>query len=149
MNVAEISTRYVESIALSDTLQQAAETMQRTDTGILPVFDEGCLIGTLSERDLAVKACGSGLDPRTEQVIEIYEADPAVCVGEVSVRAALELMRERHQTWLVVIDNEGTVSGVVSLIELLDLLEPLVPEPHDGPEPESVRRVRGREESSI
>jgi CBS domain-containing protein len=146
MKIAEISTRYVESIALSDTLQQAAETMQRADTGILPVLEEGRLIGTLSEYDLAVKACGAGLDPRTERVIEVYEPDPVVCVGEVSVKAALEQMRERQQTWLVVIDKAGAVSGVVSLVELLDLLEPLIPEQRGGPLPEPVRRVRGGEE---
>jgi hypothetical protein len=56
-------------------------------------------------------------------------------------------MREHRQTWLVVTEREGAVIGLLSLIELPDLLEQWLPEQTDGREPESVRCSWRRERS--
>ncbi len=135
MNIAEISTRNIPAIALTATLQEAGIAMRTASTGILPVVENGRLVGTLSERDLAIYGYGAGLDPRDITVSRIYDHNPVACVGDVHLKSALELMRERQQTWLIVLDRQGSVTGVVSLIELLDLLVNLMPkEETDGPE---------------
>ena len=77
--------------------------------------------------------------------LPFFDRDPIACSGDFPLRSALALMRERQQASLVVLDGEGTIAGVVSLAELLDLLEHLVPEETDGPEPEYVRQVRGED----
>jgi len=143
MNIAEISIRNVPAIAPGASLQEAAVAMRGAAAGVLPVTENGRLLGTLSERDLVVGGCASGRDPRRETIENIFDRRAAACPGAWHLRAALDLMRQRQETWLVVLDPDGAVAGAVSLVELLALLESLVPEEHEGPEPESVRRVRG------
>lgn len=143
MNIAAITTRNIPTISLATTLQEAGTIMRTADTGVLPVVEDGRLVGTLSERDLALRGCGAGLDPHNALVSVICNRIPIACAEDWPLRSALQFMRERRATWLVTLDRQGSVTGVVSLVELMDLLAQLVPEETDGPDPESVRRVRG------
>ena len=150
MNIAQISTRNIPVLALTATLQEAGIAMRTASTGILPVVENGSLVGTLSKRDLAINGCGAGLDPRDTTVSRVFDRNPVACVGDVHLKSALELMREHQQTWLIVLDRQGSVTGVVSLIELLDLLVKLMPEEEvEGPEMEYVRRVRGDDSGGL
>ena len=145
MKIAEISTRFVPSITTGTSLQAAAASMRMAQTGILPVVNQGQLVGTLSERDLVLRGCADGLDPLDATVEQVYDPDPIVCHEDFHLKAALEVMRQRHSTWLVVIGEARKIVGVVSLVELLDLLEQLIREESDGPEPNYVKRVRGED----
>jgi CBS domain-containing protein len=147
MKISEITTRNAPTIGPDSTLREAALAMRSAETGILPVAKDGRLVGTLSERDLVVKGCCTGADPTRDTVAALFNRAPIICPGDESLKAALELMRERKETWLVVLDRDGAVSGVVSLVELLDVLESLVPEETDGPLPDYVWRVRGGEDA--
>jgi CBS domain-containing protein len=143
MNIAEITTRYVPTITLGTSLQAAAAGMRMAQTGILPVVEAGRLVGTLSERDLVLKGYADGLDPLDVTVAMVYERDPVACSGALPLKDALDVMRERQSTWLVVSGEAHQIIGVVSLVELLDLLEQNIRDEAEGPEPNSVRRVRG------
>lgn len=144
-HIAEVTTRNIPKISFNTTLEDAGKLMRVFDTGILAVVEEERLLGTLSERDLAQLGCGTGLDPRSTQVFAICNRIPITCLEELPLRSALQLMRERSATWLLTLNRQGAVTGVVSLAELLDALIELAPEDveSDGPIPESVRRVRG------
>ena len=117
--------------------------MRSAASCVLPVIENGRLLGTVSDWDLAVKGCGAGLDPRAVTVSEVVNRDPPICRTDMKLKSVLALTRAHHQTWSIVLDNRGTVAGVVSLVGLLALLETLVPYESTGPEPEYVRRVRG------
>lgn len=150
MKISEITTRNAPTIGPSTTLREAALAMRSAEIGILPVVEDGRVVGTLSERDLAVKGCCIGADPRNDTVAALFNRAPIVCLGHESLKSALALMRERRETWLVVLDRDKAVAGVVSLVELLDILESLVPEGNDdGPVPDYVWRVRGGEDTDV
>lgn len=143
MHVAEIAVHTDLAIPPCATLKEAGAAMREAGTGVLPIVEGGRLVATLSERDLAVKGCGAGLDPRSTRVSALVNGTPAACPGHLPLKAALEEMRRHRQTWLVVLGGEARVSGIVSLVALLEVLEGLVPEEAEGPELNSVRRVRG------
>jgi CBS domain-containing protein len=143
MIIGEITSRNTPTIGLTATLQEAGAAMRGAGSGVLLVLDDRRLIGTLSERDLAVQGCDAGLDPRYVKVSAIFNRNPAVCAANAQLKSALKLMRERRQPWLVVLDDQGLVAGIAFLMDLLEVFEDLVQEVTDGPEPEFVRRVRG------
>ncbi len=55
MQLTEIMTRDVETIAPDATLQQAAQKMASLDVGMLPVTGNRNLAGTLTDRDITVQ----------------------------------------------------------------------------------------------
>ena len=147
MKIAELTTRNAPPLAPGATLQEAAAALGAAGLAVLPVMVGDRLVGTLSDRDLALGGCGGGLDPTHARVSAILGPVPgpgaALCPGDTSLRDALRLMGEQGRAALVVVDGDGRVAGVVSLAGLLDLLGGLLPEEAEGPEPDSVRRVRG------
>lgn len=143
MIVGGISVRAVPRLQLDSTLAEAGRRLRDAATGIAVVVQDGRLIGTVSERDLAVRGCASGLDPQSASVAEVYDPQPLVCAADAGLRHALQLMRENGRVWLVVVDHAQAPVGAVSVNQLLDLLWHLVPEEPSGPEPEYVHRVRG------
>ena len=143
MQSMELTIRRTPAITPATSLQEAGDAMHLAKVGLLPVVDGERLLGTVSERDLAVGGCGAGCNPRGVAVTEVMNRDYAVCTVHSHLKTAVQLMRIHHQLWLVVLDKAGRLAGVVSLIDMLDPLEGLVPEESDGPIPESVWRVRG------
>jgi len=144
MKISAVTMRNVPTISLNSTLEEAGRLMRQAETGILPVVEDKLLVGTISQENLALHGCGAGLDPRNARVsVACDREEPVVCSEDMPLRSALELMRDRRIPWLVTVDRQRAVTGVVSLAELMGLLIDLVPEENDGPEPESVRQVRG------
>jgi CBS domain-containing protein len=63
MQVSEIMTRGVETIAPDASLQQAAVTMEALDVGSLPVCDGDRLVGAITDRDIVIRGVAAGLSP--------------------------------------------------------------------------------------
>jgi CBS domain-containing protein len=143
MIIGELTMHNVPTLPPEATLIDAGLALGSAGTPVLTVIQGGRLVGTLSERDLAVKGCGAGLNPGDVTVHEICDRNPAKCPAETGLSSALALMRKRGQSWLLVTDHDQQVSGVVSLDALIAVLAGLVPSESTGPEPEYVHRVRG------
>ena len=143
MKISDIAIHQVPAIEHPMTLHDAAMLMQRTDTGVLPVFENGRLVGTLSERDFVLTSADSNVDTRGVWVSDVCNRHPIVCRENTQLRTALRLMQKNRQSWLLVSDCEGALKGLLSAMQLIDLLLQLVAEDADGPEPDDVRHIRG------
>ncbi|MFO8152332.1 CBS domain-containing protein [Thioalkalivibrio sp.] len=143
MIIGELSMHSIPVLPPEATLVEAGRALQAAATPVLAVIQDGALLGTISERDLAVKGCGAGLKPEDVNVAAICERRPAVCPSATRLSQALGMMQKRSQPWLLVLDGEERLAGVVSLNALISVLADLVPEEGSGPEPGYVRRVRG------
>ncbi|TVP80607.1 CBS domain-containing protein [Thioalkalivibrio sp.] len=143
MIIGEFTTHNVPTIAPEATLIDAGVALRTAGAPVVAIVEGGQLVGSVSERDLAVKGCGAGLQPGDVTVWAICDRNPAVCPAETALSSALALMRTRGQPWLLVTDGDKRLSGVVALDALIELLSGLVPSESTGPEPEYVHRVRG------
>ena len=63
MQISEIMTRDVETIAPDASLQQAAAAMEALGVGSLPVCDGRRLVGAITDRDIVVRGVAAGLSP--------------------------------------------------------------------------------------
>lgn len=145
MIIGELSMQNFSALPPEATLVDAGRALQTTGSPVLVVIQDGQLLGTVSDRDLAVKGCGGGRRPEAVTVLDICDRNPAVCPIGTRLSRALEMMKERSQPWLVVVGHDDQVAGVVSLDSLISVLAGLVPEEGGGgPEPEYVQRVRGQ-----
>ena len=63
MKIREIMTPDAQCVGPDETLVDAAGLMRQLDVGVLPVSDEGEIIGILTDRDIAIRAVADGRSP--------------------------------------------------------------------------------------
>ena len=65
MKVNELMTREVRTVTPDRTIQDAARLMGMIDAGFLPVADDDRLVGTITDRDIAIRCIAEGKGPET------------------------------------------------------------------------------------
>jgi CBS domain-containing protein len=116
MKVQEAMTRDVQMVAPTDSLRRAAEIMARGDIGWLPVSENDRLIGTITDRDIAVRAVAAGKDPST-LVRDVMTADVKYCFEDETIEAVSRNMGQVQVRRLPVLNREKRLVGILSLAD--------------------------------
>ena len=110
----DLMTQNVQVIGPDDTITAAASQMLEGNFGMLPVGENDRMIGTISDRDIAIRAVAQGKDGSTkvrevmsERVIWAYEDD--------SVEKGAKLMSEHQIRRLPIVNAEKRLVGIVAL----------------------------------
>ena len=120
MRIEQVMTRDVRTCSPADTLSRAAELMWQTDCGCVPVLDdERRVVGLVTDRDLAMAAYLQGRRLDEIDVASVMSRDVATCSHRDPPEAAELKMQERRVRRLPVIDDAGTLVGIVSLADLV------------------------------
>ena len=123
MSVGRICTREVDVADLSETAQIAANRMNARNVGTLIVIDEAKNpIGIITDRDLALRVVGKGLDPNTTTVEMVMSTLPDSVTEETTIEAAIAIMRRGPYRRLPVVDQQNQLIGLLSLDDVLMLL---------------------------
>ncbi len=115
--VADVMTRDVISIGSNDTIRQAAMMMADLKVGSLPVCDGEKLVGTVTDRDIAVRGVASGVEP-VAPVIEIATRHVQCCREDDDLDAVKQKMASSRIRRVPVVDGENRLVGIVSLGDL-------------------------------
>lgn len=111
----------VQTVREWDSLRDAAELMAVAKVGFLPVCDEeGHVIGTITDRDIVVRAAAAGLTLDDTYVREIMTHDAVGCRPDDDITVAEELMSQYHVGRVVVTDERNTLKGVISLSDIAE-----------------------------
>ena len=117
MQVRELMTRDVYTISPTHTLQEAARLMQTIDSGFLPVADNDRLVGTITDRDITIRAVAEGLDPQTP-VSQILTKDVKYCMEDEDIEDLASNMAEIQVRRLPVVNSDKRLVGIISLGDL-------------------------------
>jgi len=101
----------------SDNVKLVAELMKSKIVGPLPVIDNHetqKLIGIITDRDLAMKIVGEGLDPRSTRVEAVMTRKVLTCRADDDLQRALDAMSEHQVRRIVVVDSSNKVLGIIS-----------------------------------
>ena len=96
MELGDIMSRDVEVVSGSASVKDAAAKMKDLDVGLIPVCEGDCLIGMISDRDIAIRAAATGRDPKVTRVDEIMSTDIAYCQEDQEIAEAASLMEARQ-----------------------------------------------------
>ena len=115
MQVAEIMTRDVETVAPDSSLQKAAEAMEAIGVGSLPVCDGRRLVGAITDRDIVVRGVAAGLSPVDTLVRECMTPEIAYAFQDEEADEVLERMKILQIRRLAILDRDKTLVGIVAL----------------------------------
>ena len=117
MKVRDLMSKDVQVARPGDSLQEVARRMQAGDFGFMPVADGDALIGTITDRDLVVRALAGGVSA-TAPVVEFITRDPYTARADDDLKTVLDAMSSRQIRRLPVLDKDNRLVGVVSLGDL-------------------------------
>lgn len=117
MLVSEIMTRDVRLAAPDWSIREAAQTMASIDSGFMPVADNDRLVGTITDRDIAVRAVAEGMGPETK-VRDVMSKDVKYCFEDEKVSEVARNMADIQVRRLPVVNRDKRLVGVISLGDL-------------------------------
>jgi CBS domain-containing protein len=101
-------------VAPEDTLGEVAERMTAVNVGAVIVKDFGRMIGILTERDM-LKAMAARVHTSEARVRQWMTEDPITAPADTDCEEAAQTMLEHGFRHLPVVDETGSVTGIVSL----------------------------------
>jgi len=118
MKVSDVMTQKVEIARPGDTLQAAAQTMARIDSGMLPVGDNDRLVGIITDRDIAIRGAGEGKDPTRTCVRDVMTAEVKYVFEDDEVSEVAENMAQLQVRRLPVVNRDKRLCGIISLADI-------------------------------
>ena len=92
----------------------AAKMMRDEDVGFAPIVQGDRLVGTVTDRDIAVKVVSEGKDPETTTVLEVASTDLVTVGPDQDLEEALTLMAHNQVRRLPVVEQDGQLVGVLA-----------------------------------
>ena len=97
-----------------DTIEAAARMMRATGATVLPVTQNGQLIGTISDRDIVVRMVAEGLDGWLTRVCDFMTAPALSCRADDDPESILLAMVEAQTDTITLIDAKDRVVGTLT-----------------------------------
>ncbi len=100
-----------------DMVIKAAELMKNGDIGsVIVVENEQTrkLVGIVTDRDLALKIVGEGLDAKSTTVQAVMSQDVVTCRADDDLQKALDAMAEHQLRRIPVVDNHNKILGIIA-----------------------------------
>jgi len=134
----------------------AAGMMRSHDVGVIPIAENGALLGLVTDRDLVVRVLAERKDPTSVTLRDVMTSSPVTVTPDMELTDARQLMAEHRVRRLPVMKGDDLV-GIISLGDVAvalaskravgDALEEIsesgATEPSfDGPDPGTPERAR-------
>ena len=115
MKIREIMTPDAQCVGPEDTLVEAAALMRQLDVGVLPVCNEGEVIGMITDRDIVIRAVAELRPPTTTRVREIMSPGTVSVFEDQDVDEVVQVMEDHQIRRAPVMSRERRIVGIVSL----------------------------------
>lgn len=117
--IAEVMTDRPRAITPDTPVREAARLMEAEDIGLLPIVEGGArLVGVVTDRDVAVRVVGRGLDPDATSVAQVASTDLVALTPEHDLDEALALMAREQVRRLPIIARDDELVGMLSQADI-------------------------------
>lgn len=118
MKIKDIMTVEVSTLDPDASVEDAARLMKDAGVGFAPVVSAGMVLGVLTDRDIVVRAAAKGHNLKVAKVLDILTPGAVHCVKDDDLKTAAGLMAENRVRRLIVVNDDNTLAGVLSLSDL-------------------------------
>jgi CBS domain-containing protein len=119
MKVKDCMTTDVKTCSPDTTVAEAAHLMWDGDCGILPVVDDGELVGVVTDRDMYIALATQNARASQLKVGAVATKQLATCAPEDDIQATLATMRHSRVRRLPVVGFGGAVLGILSMNDIV------------------------------
>jgi CBS domain-containing protein len=120
-NIKELVTnRELYTVKKGTAIKQAVDYMAEKGVGIVPVMDEGKLVGVFSERDLVRRVIAKNKSIEATRVEDVMTSKLIIAETHEANESILAKMKEANTRHILVIEDEKLI-GVLSMRDLLEL----------------------------
>jgi CBS domain-containing protein len=102
------------SIDADKSVAYAAKMLRDENVGLAPIVEGEKLIGTVTDRDIAVRVVAEGKDPEQTTVREVATTNIVTIDPQQDLDEALQLMAKHQVRRLPVVEEDGRLVGVVA-----------------------------------
>jgi CBS domain-containing protein len=121
--IREVMTSNPCTIDSDKPVSHAAKMMRDEDVGLAPIVEGDRLVGTLTDRDIAVRVVAEGRDPESTPVKDVASTDIVTVDPGQDLDEALRLMSEHQVRRIPVVEEDGRVVGVVAQADVARLAD--------------------------
>ena len=122
MKASEIMTHIPQTVTPTQTVADAVEIMKSENCGVVPVVspeDNQSLVGIITDRDIALRACSMGREGAATPVVEAMSTNLFVVAPEDPLPRVKAIMEEAGVRRVPVVE-ENRLVGIISLKDLAD-----------------------------
>jgi predicted transcriptional regulator len=138
MQVKEVMSTHLETVAPRTTIQECARKMDQAGVGALQVWYEGKPVGLVTDRDICCRGVALGKGPLETTAGEIMTRRITSCFDDDDCTEAARLMRSAGVRRLIVTNRKQAMVGILSVDDLArcshelagEVLEAVAPWPH-------------------
>src|SRR5215467_13356354 len=105
MKVREIMTSNVECLAPEASLKEIAQEMKSLDVGFIPICDNDRLIGTVTDRDIVIRAVAESADINTSKARDVMSREVIYAFEDDDVKTVAEKMRDKDVRRILILDK--------------------------------------------
>jgi CBS domain-containing protein len=116
MKVADLMTPKVHLARPGESLRKVAKRMAADGVGFLPVGENDRLVGTITDRDIVVRAVAEGKDGNAT-VADVMTRDVKYCFDDEEIEDVVQNMGDIQVRRLPVVDRDKRLVGVISLAD--------------------------------
>lgn len=115
MKVSDAMTSQVSVARPTDSIRKVAETMAKVDSGVVPIVENGKVLGLVTDRDIVLRVVAEGRS-FDSPVSEAMSDGEVLSVKEDDILAdATAKMANNQVRRLVVLNDAGNLTGILSL----------------------------------
>lgn len=126
--VAELSPRPHARVGAEDAMWKVVSEMRSKGRGAVLVEDGGALVGIFTERDLLNRIDYSDALWSHVVVRDVMTPHPMVVRPDDSLSEALRRLIQGHRRHLPIVDDRGSVVGLISIRDILTYIAERFPE---------------------
>jgi CBS domain-containing protein len=114
----------VECCPREEEVEAVAERMKTRNVGFLPVCDDdGAVIGTVTDRDLALRVLGEHRSSERTRVQDVMSPELVCCSPDDDLGVAEDLMVRYKKSRIVCADEHRRPIGIISLSDIAHVEE--------------------------
>jgi CBS domain-containing protein len=113
-SIRELMSENPCSIDADKSVAYAAKMMRDEDVGLAPIVEGDRLVGTLTDRDIAIRVVAEGRDPESTRAREVASTDVVTVDPQQDLDEAVRLMAQHQVRRLPVVEEDGRLVGVVA-----------------------------------
>jgi CBS domain-containing protein len=113
-SIRDIMTPNPRTVESGGSVVEAARIMRDEDVGIVPVVEGDRLVGTVTDRDIAIRVVAEGRNSESTTTGEIASRELVTIDPQQDLDEALRLMARHQVRRLPVVEEDGRLVGVLA-----------------------------------